>query len=189
MTALLRPDAKTTSWAKRTYFAYLRETARPDFGPLGIDTQSGEVLYLHCVGYDWLHGAMTPAEMKEPFAVPRLVSEIQGKLEFADTDVFMEFRDWSPLDHSPRMAEGEFAIRETARSFEIDLDGNRITYQFADEQEHLPVWSIQPVDIHRLPCDKRLRQNLKCFVCRVVEAQVPRGKIILRLAIQNRQIG
>ncbi len=62
LTALLRPDAKTTSWAKRTYFAYLRETARPDFGPLGIDTQSGEVLYLHCVGYDWLHGAMTPAE-------------------------------------------------------------------------------------------------------------------------------
>ena len=60
--ALLRPDAKTTAWAKRTYFAYLRETARPDFGPLGIDTQSGEVLYLLCVGYDWLHGAMTPAE-------------------------------------------------------------------------------------------------------------------------------
>lgn len=80
---------------------------------------------------------LSPAEMQEPFAVPRLVSEIQGKLEFADTDVFMEFRDWSLLDHSPRMAEGEFAIRETARSFEIDLDGNRITYQFADEQEQL----------------------------------------------------
>lgn len=62
LTALLRPDARTTAWAKRTYFAYLRETARPDFGPLGIDTQSGEVLYLLCVGYDWLHGAMTPAE-------------------------------------------------------------------------------------------------------------------------------
>lgn len=62
LTALLRPDAKTVAWAKRTYFAYLRETARPDFGPLGIDTQSGEVLYLLCVGYDWLHGAMTPAE-------------------------------------------------------------------------------------------------------------------------------
>jgi len=62
LTALLRPDARTTTWAKRTYFAYVRETARPDFGPLGIDTQSGEVLYLLCVGYDWLHGLMTPAE-------------------------------------------------------------------------------------------------------------------------------
>ena len=60
--AQLQPTAKNTAWAKRTYFAYLRETARPDFGPLGIDTQSGEVLYLLCVGYDWLHGAMTPRE-------------------------------------------------------------------------------------------------------------------------------
>ena len=65
------------------------------------------------------------------------MSEIQGELEFADTDVFMEFHDWSLLDHSPKLDEGEFAIRETARSFEIDLDGNRITYQFADEEEQL----------------------------------------------------
>jgi hypothetical protein len=60
--AQLQPTAKTIAWAKRTYFAYLRETTRPDFGPLGIDTQSGEVLYLLCVGYDWLHGAMIPRE-------------------------------------------------------------------------------------------------------------------------------
>src|SRR5690606_29692793 len=32
--ALLQPTPKNTAWAKRTYFAYLRETARPDFGPL-----------------------------------------------------------------------------------------------------------------------------------------------------------
>lgn len=60
--ALLQPTAKNTAWAKRTCFAYLRETARRDFGPLGIDTQSGEVLYLLCVGFDWLHDAMTPRE-------------------------------------------------------------------------------------------------------------------------------
>ena len=65
------------------------------------------------------------------------MSEIQVMLEFADTDVFMEYHDWSLLDHSTRMDEGEFAIRETARSFEIDLDGHRITYQFANEEEQL----------------------------------------------------
>lgn len=80
---------------------------------------------------------LSPAEQGEAFEVPRLVSEIQGEFEFADTDVFMEFHDWSLLDHSSRLGEGEFAIRETARSFEIDLDGNRITYQFADEEEQL----------------------------------------------------
>lgn len=65
------------------------------------------------------------------------MSEIQGAFEFADTDVFMEFHDWSLLDHSVQLAESEFGVRETARSFEIDLDGNRITYQFASEEEQL----------------------------------------------------
>ncbi|KZE27943.1 DEAD/DEAH box helicase family protein [Chelatococcus daeguensis] len=80
---------------------------------------------------------LSPAEQGEAFEVPRLMAEIQGELAFADTDMFMEFHDWSLLDHSPKLGEAEFAIRETARSFEIDLDGNRITYQFADEAEQL----------------------------------------------------
>ena len=80
---------------------------------------------------------LSPAEQGEAFRVPRLVSQIQGAFEFADTDVFMEFHDWSLLNHSSKLGEVEFAIRETARSFEIDLDGNRITYQFAEEAEQL----------------------------------------------------
>lgn len=80
---------------------------------------------------------LSPAEKGEEFEVPRLLSEIQGELELADTDVFMEFHGWSLLDHSPNLSESEFSIRETARSFEIDLDGDRITYQFAAEAEQL----------------------------------------------------
>ncbi len=80
---------------------------------------------------------LSPAEQGESFIVPRLMSEIQGTLEFADIDVFMESHDWSLLDHSPKLSEREFAIRETARSFEIDLDGNHITYQFANEEDQL----------------------------------------------------
>lgn len=80
---------------------------------------------------------LSPAERGETFAVPRLMWEVQGTLEFADTDVFMEYHDWSLLDHSSKLGEGEFAIRETARSFEIDLDGNRISYKFATEDEQL----------------------------------------------------
>ena len=79
----------------------------------------------------------SPADRGEELRVPRLMSAVQGTLEFADTDLFMESHEWSLLDHSPRMDESEFAIRETARSFEIDLDGNRIAYQFASEEEQL----------------------------------------------------
>ena len=80
---------------------------------------------------------LSPAEQGELFSVPRLMSEIQGTLEFADTDIFMEFHDWSLLDHSSKMDEREFSIHETARSFEIDIDGNHVTYQFANEEEQL----------------------------------------------------
>ena len=79
----------------------------------------------------------SPARRGEAFNIPGLSTEIQGELKFAETDVLMELHDWSLLDHPARLEEQEFAIRETARSFEIDLDGKRVTYQFTSEQEQL----------------------------------------------------
>ena len=118
---------------------------------------------------------LSPAEQGQPFNVPRLMAEIQGTLEYADADVFMEYHDWSLLDYSPKMDEREFSIRETARSFEIDLDGNRITYQFASEEEQLALdmavkgWTaetlvlwldrqVRQMDIHQSELLKWLRQ-------------------------------
>ncbi|UYO43215.1 DEAD/DEAH box helicase family protein [Rhodopseudomonas palustris] len=104
---------------------------------------------------------LSPAERGEAFVVPRLVTEIQGTLEFADTDVFMEFHDWRLADHPARLDEGSFAIREMARSFEIDVDGNRVTYQFADEAEQLSLdvdvdgWTPQNLVLW---LDRQLRQ-------------------------------
>ena len=80
---------------------------------------------------------LSPAERGETFAVPRLMAEVQGTLELADSDLFMEDHDWSLLDHSPKMGQGEFAVRETARGFEIDLDGRRVAYRFTTEAEQL----------------------------------------------------
>ena len=80
---------------------------------------------------------LSPAEQGEAFEVPRLMAEVQGELEFADTDVFMEDHDWSLLNHSSKMDAPEFTIRETARSFEIDIDGRHVRYQFAGEEEQL----------------------------------------------------
>ena len=82
-----------------------------------------------------LQDALSPAERGEKFAVPRLMVEVQGTLEFADTDALMENHDWSLGDHPWRPGEDEFAIRETARRFEIDLDGVRVAYQFTAEEQ------------------------------------------------------
>ncbi len=83
------------------------------------------------------HRTLSPAELGESFKVPRLRSAIQGSLGIADTDALMEHHDWSILDHTAELAENEFAIRETSREFEINLNGNRITYQFARESNQL----------------------------------------------------
>ena len=60
--ALLQPTSRNTTWARKTFLAFLKETSRTNFEPLGIDTQSGEVLYILCVSYDWLHEWLTPTE-------------------------------------------------------------------------------------------------------------------------------
>ena len=102
--------------------------------PASERTRFAEALAAHRAEF---HAQLSPAEQGQPFNVPRLMAEVQGTLEFADTDVLMEYHDWSLLDHSPKMGPDEFAIRETARSFEIDLDDRRVTYQFASESEQL----------------------------------------------------
>lgn len=49
----------------------------------------------------------------------------------------MEDHDWSLLKHSPHLEEHEFTVRKTSRSFEIDIDGRHVRYQFACEEEQL----------------------------------------------------
>ena len=104
---------------------------------------------------------LSPAEQGEEFRVPRLVTEIQGSIEFADLDILMEFHDWSLASHPVLLDDAAFTIRETARSFEIDVDGDRIAYQFADEDEQQVLdvdvegWSPQNLVLW---LDRQLRQ-------------------------------
>ncbi len=103
-----------------------------------------------------------PAEQGEEFRVPRLIAEIEGSFEFADPDVFMEFHDWSLASHPVRLDDAAFTIHDTALSFEIDLDGNRVAYQFTSEDDQLALdvnvdgWSPQNLVLW---LDRQLRQS------------------------------
>jgi type III restriction enzyme len=104
----------------------------------------------------------SPAQRGEIFAVPRLMSVVQGRMDFADTELFLESHDWSLLDHSAALSGSEFAIREIARSFEIDLDGRRLTYRQTSVEEQLAL----DVDVEGwtdaaliLWLDRRVRQR------------------------------
>ena len=133
--------------------ATLRETAdgRVEIGvegPVGVNlegviyaivpkTEHGKIAETIETYREAARNRLSPSERGETLKVPRLMTEIQGELAFADTDVFMEFHDWSLLNHPARLDKHEFTVRETAHGFEIDLDGNRLTYRFAGEQEQL----------------------------------------------------
>lgn len=95
-----------------------------------------------------LHEA-SPAERGEIFTVPGLAVEVQGELELADIDVLMEDHDWSLTDHAARLEANEFAVSETADTFEIDIDREKLFVRHADQSAQLlldiPVegWSVQ----------------------------------------------
>lgn len=88
--------------------------------------------------YEAEHAAkISSAERGMAFVVPRLMAEVQGELEFADTDLLMEHCDWSLLDHSAQLDEGEFDLRQTANTFEIDLDGKHLTVVNRDASQQI----------------------------------------------------
>jgi type III restriction enzyme len=80
---------------------------------------------------------LSPAETGASLTVPRLMAWVQEQFEFADTDVLMEFSDWSITNHPALLSESEFNVQESSHSFQIDLDGHRITAQFLSEEEQL----------------------------------------------------
>lgn len=80
---------------------------------------------------------LSPASRRIPFAIPKLVSEIQGELELADHEVFDEFHDWSLLDYPTKLKETDFQIRDEANMWEIDLDGRKLEISYASQDEQL----------------------------------------------------
>ena len=79
----------------------------------------------------------SPAQRGISFVAPRLMANVQGELMFADNALFLESHDWSLRDHSHQMTATEFAIQQVADTFEIDLDGDKLTVAFSDQTEQL----------------------------------------------------
>ncbi|PQZ47121.1 restriction endonuclease subunit R [Ochrobactrum sp. MYb15] len=101
----------------------------------------------------------SPAERGETFTVPALMVWIQGELEFADTDILMEYHDWSLASHSAKLEPKDFSIQETADTFEIDIDQQRLFVKHADQSAQL---------LLNIPDEGWTEQNLVLFLDRQV---------------------
>ena len=108
--------------------------------------------------YQVARGQAGESARRERFAVPRLCVTIQGELELAERELFLDAAGWNLLDCPAELAD--FHFNDSSKTFEFDVDGNRVVYQFKSEQQlELPhvmgQWTVNGL-VQWL--DKELRQ-------------------------------
>jgi hypothetical protein len=60
--ALLEGGEENRARSVRAFLDYVDLAGKKDFAPLSIDTQAGEVLFVLCLGYDWLYEMLSEQE-------------------------------------------------------------------------------------------------------------------------------
>lgn len=76
----------------------------------------------------------TPAEQKLPFRVPRLCLWVQGELEIAERELFLDAKGWNLLNYPSALPE--FRYDDSTRRFVFDVDGDRVVWNVLDTQAH-----------------------------------------------------
>ena len=75
-----------------------------------------------------------PAQLGLDFApIPQLCLNLDGHLEVVERETLSSLGDWSLLDEQVQLAG--FSITETVNSFEIDVNGAKVTYRHTDAQQ------------------------------------------------------
>ena len=78
-----------------------------------------------------------PAERGETFVVPRLCVLIQGELELAERELFLNGKGWNLLDYPAEFNREDLNLDENARTFEIDINGKKVVYRLVDNTQQL----------------------------------------------------
>jgi type III restriction enzyme len=79
---------------------------------------------------------LSPAQRGVPFLVPQLCFKLDGELELAEKDAFLDARGWSLLDYPAEISEAAFHLTETGVQWEIDLSAaGKITEKHVGKAE------------------------------------------------------
>jgi len=81
--------------------------------------------------------SISPAARGEKFAVPRLYLYVQGKMEFVEKELILDLGGWTLNNYAAELSPAEFAIRETAQRWEVDLKGEKVVYKPIDQNVQL----------------------------------------------------
>jgi type III restriction enzyme len=77
----------------------------------------------------------SPSEKGEQLVLPRLCVMVQGELEIAEKEIFLEASGWNLLEYPATLPE--FTFNESARTFEFDLKDRRVVWTLADETQQM----------------------------------------------------
>ena len=138
--------------------------------------------------------ARSPAEKGEVFGtLPLLCAFIQGELELVEPETLLDVHEWNLLDNNAKLPS--FKTVESSNLWEIDLDGNKVTYSVADSTERFDLndaWlDVTENDLVRW-LDRELRQPdvpqgiLIKFIKLIVSDLLSRPELTLTALVRNK---
>lgn len=80
----------------------------------------------------------SPAVRGEKFAVPALCLRVQGELQFAEPDLFLDLSGWKLIDRPAVLTPDEFKPAEGYQSFEFDMNKDRLQWGFVSTSVRQP---------------------------------------------------
>jgi type III restriction enzyme len=101
---------------------------------------------------------LSPSEKGEQFLLPRLTVWYDGEQELVDADFVLHAGGWNLLDYPAELPE--FAITETAATFEVDLYGERLKYSLLDAARQLDLQHVH-TDMTELAFARQLDKELR----------------------------
>lgn len=79
----------------------------------------------------------SPAQKGEPFHVPQLCLWVEGELELAEKELFLDAQGWNLLDYPAALKEHEFKLTDNGKKYEIDIVGERLHERLVGETDQL----------------------------------------------------
>lgn len=127
----------------------------------------------------------TPASRKEPFEIPQLCLSLDGEIELAEPEQFLDFANWNLHDCEAELTANEFKAEESFQSFEVDVQAEKVVYGHISENVRQfelagtdTVWDEKSLTIwlDRQCRDPYITQAQRLeFIRRIVRVQLERG--------------
>lgn len=141
-----------------------------------------------------INAQKSPSQRGEVFgALPMVCVSVQGELELLEREVILDLHDWDLSTYPATL--NNFTLNETTHSFSIDIEGKKVVYHQATENQTLALnegfIAIKETDLIAW-LDRKLQQSdivqvqLRTFIALVVKDLIQNQRISLTALVRNK---